>query len=361
MLFRLIPRLDSYLVVGTLLLCALSMLVLYSASGGSEQVMLRHGGRIIFGLALMFMFSRISPVMLSHLTPYIYILGLLLLAVVWAFGVEGNGAQRWLALGWIRFQPSEIMKIAVPMMVAWIMTNAPLPPSFASVVKGLLVTLLPAALIVLQPDLGTAIITLVAGLAALFLGGIRWRFILTAAVFMGVVVAPLFWYLVLHDYQRSRILTLLNPQADPLGHGYHAIQSIIAVGSGGIFGKGWLAGTQSRLDFIPEGSTDFIFAIFAEEFGFIGALLLLLLYLLVIWRGLYIAFYAKDSYSRLVGGCFSLLIFLSVFVNMGMVVGILPVVGIPLPLMSYGGSSYASLMIMLGMLSSMQYYSSPKR
>ena len=343
-------RLDMPLVTAVLLLCALSLVALYSAGGQSMEVLLRQGGRIAFGCVIMVVCARISPVAWARWSPHVYIFVVGLLFIVLFIGVEGKGAQRWLGVGGLRLQPAELMKIAVPMMAAWILTNAPLPPNLWVAAKALAVALLPAALVMRQPDLGTAIFILLAGVLVIFLSGIQWRIIVVTGFVMGAVVIPLLWNLALRDYQRDRILTLFNPQADPLGDGYHTIQSVIAVGSGGLYGKGWLAGTQSRLDFIPERGTDFIFAIFAEEFGFVGALGLLSLYLFVVGRGLFIAFHSADSYARLVGASLSVLIFLHVFVNMGMVTGILPVVGVPLPLLSYGGSSMVALMIAFGLL-----------
>jgi rod shape determining protein RodA len=271
--------------------------------------------------------------------------------VVLAVGIIGKGAQRWLDLGLFRFQPAEIMKIAVPMMLAWLLTRSTLPPRPMILIVAVFAVLLPTVLVILQPDLGTALLIALTGIVVIFLAGISWKLITTVIVSMAATM-PLMWAFVLHDYQRQRVLTLFDPWSDPLGAGYHTIQSIIAIGSGGVQGKGWLSGTQSQLEFIPERSTDFIFAVFAEEFGLIGVIVLLLLYLFLVLRGLIIAFYAEDTYSRLLAGGLTLTFFFYVFVNIGMVSGILPVVGVPLPLMSYGGTSMVTLMIGFGILMS---------
>ncbi|MDH3639338.1 MAG: rod shape-determining protein RodA, partial [Gammaproteobacteria bacterium] len=292
------------------------------------------------------------PETLNRWSPYIFAAGLGLLLLVLAVGIVGKGAQRWLDLGIFRFQPAELMKLGVPMMVAWSLTRHPLPPRLKDLLLAGAVVALPTALVVLQPDLGTAVLIAVSGVLVIFLAGIWWRYI---AYVLGAsaAVAPLLWSL-LHDYQRRRIVTLFDPWADPLGAGYHTIQSIIAVGSGGAHGKGWLNGSQSQLEFIPERGTDFIFAVFAEEFGLIGAVLLIGLYLVVVGRSLYIAFCARDTFARLVAGGLALTFFFYLFVNIGMVSGILPVVGIPLPLISYGGTSMVTLMAGFGILMSIQ-------
>ena len=342
---------DMPLLTGLVMLCALSLVVLYSAGG--EQLDLLASQAIRIGLAFMLMLfvARVSPVALVRWSPYLYGGGMLLLVLVLGMGIIGKGAQRWLEFGVLRFQPAEMMKIAVPMMVVWILTRSPLPPRPMAVMLSLGVVVAPVALVIAQPDLGTAILIAIAGLTAVFLAGLGWKTLIAALLALGAVV-PVLWTLVLHEYQHRRILTLFNPWADPLGAGYHTIQSIIAVGSGGMRGKGWLAGTQSQLDFIPEQSTDFIFSVFAEEFGFLGALGLLMLYLFVGLRGLHIAYTAHNNYARLLGGCLSVTFFVYVFVNVGMTAGLLPVVGVPLPLLSKGGSSMVTLMIGFGVLMS---------
>ena len=345
--------LDLPLLTAILMLLSLSMVVIYSAGGESTALLTRQSFRIGFALCLMLLFSRISPLSLMRWSPYIYGFGLLLLFVVLGFGIIGKGAQRWIDIGVFRFQPAEIMKLGVPMMVAWVMTRSTLPPRLPYLIVCVCIVLLPAVLVVLQPDLGTAILIASTGVIVIFLAGISWKLIVAVVLALGAV-APLLWFFVLHPYQQRRILTLFDPWADPLGAGYHTIQSIIAIGSGGVSGKGWLAGTQSQLEFIPERSTDFIFAVYAEEFGLVGVLLLLGLYLFLVFRGLMIAFYAHDTYSRLLAGALSVTFFFYVFVNVGMVSGILPVVGVPLPLISYGGTSMVTLMIGFGMLMSIQ-------
>lgn len=344
---------DMPLLTAAIMLCALSLMVLYSAGGENLQLLGKQGVRIGFAASLMLLFARIPPVTLVRWSPFLYALGLLLLLIVLATGIIGKGAQRWLDLGVLSFQPAEPMKLLVPMMVAWILSRSPLPPPPPAIVLAVLVVLLPVVLVTAQPDLGTAILIFAAGVMVIFLAGIGWKLV-AGVLAAGGAALPVLWMLVLHDYQRSRILTLLDPWVDPLGAGYHTIQSIIAVGSGGVPGKGWLVGTQSRLDFIPERSTDFIFAVYAEEFGFLGALLLLGLYLFIGLRGLVISFRAHDTYSRLLGACLSITFFFYVFVNIGMAIGILPVVGVPLPLISHGGSAMVTLMIGLGILMSIR-------
>jgi rod shape determining protein RodA len=281
---------------------------------------------------------------------WLYGAGLILLIAVLFFGHEGKGAQRWLDLGFFRFQPSELMKLAVPILVATYLAERPLPPTVTRLVISLMMIIVPALLIAKQPDLGTAILIASSGLIVIFLSGISWRLI------MGFIIAaasalPVLWY-VMHDYQRQRVLTFLNPESDPLGAGYHIIQSKIAIGSGGLFGRGWLEGTQSQLAFLPERSTDFIFSVIAEEFGLIGVGLLLSSYLMIAARGLFIASDAQTSYARLLAGSISLTFLVYVFVNVGMVTGLLPVVGVPLPLVSYGGTSMVTLLAGFGILMS---------
>jgi rod shape determining protein RodA len=279
----------------------------------------------------------------------LYALGILLIAATWIFGV-GRGAQRWLDLGFIRFQPSELMKLAVPMMVAAWLHRRVLPPGWKDSLVAGLILLVPTVIIMRQPDLGTALLVAASGGFTLFLAGIRWR-VIAAVAASAVALAPLLW-MVMEEYQRDRVRTFLNPEADPLGQGWNIIQSKIAVGSGGLAGKGWLNGTQAQLEFIPERHTDFILAVFAEEFGLIGVCLLLALYLGLIGRGLFIARYARDTYSRLLAGSLAMTLFVYVVVNGAMVSGLLPVVGVPLPLISYGGTSAVSLLASIGILMS---------
>jgi rod shape determining protein RodA len=266
--------------------------------------------------------------------------------------VVGQGAQRWLDLGIVRFQPSELLKLAVPMMVAWFMHERRLPPTFTQLLVVILIISIPAFLIARQPDLGTAILVVAAGGFAVLVAGVSVR-VISALGLIGVVSAPLLWHF-MRDYQRARVLTFLNPESDPLGAGYNIIQSKIALGSGGLFGKGWLNGTQAHLEFLPERSTDFIFAVMGEEFGLLGLLLLLALYLILVGRGLLIAAQAQDTFTRLLAGALSLTFFFYVFVNAGMVCGLLPIVGVPLPLVSAGGTSMVTLMAGFGMLAAIQ-------
>jgi rod shape determining protein RodA len=271
-----------------------------------------------------------------------------MLVLVLLIGYTGKGAQRWLDLGVFRFQPSELMKLGVPMMVAWVLTRKSLPPSKLTLVFAASVLLIPTALILKQPDLGTTIMILASGALVIFLAGFAWRNI-AALLLIGAIATPFLWQM-LREYQRQRIRTLFDPWSDPLGAGYHSIQSMIAIGSGGAQGKGWTNGSQSQLEFIPERHTDFIFSVFSEEFGFIGVIMLFVLYITIVGRGLYIAYYTKDTYSRLLAGSLSMTFFFYLFVNVGMVAGILPVVGVPLPLISYGGTSMVTLMAGFGIL-----------
>jgi len=346
-------RFDMPLFVGLLVLSAVSLLILYSAGGANSDQIIRQLVRIGGALTLMLLVAQISPATLARYSPVIYSLGLALLVIVLAVGFVGKGAQRWIDLGVVRFQPSEIMKLAVPMMVAWAATRRFLPLPFWYIGVCFVVIAVPAALIGLQPDLGTALLVAFAGLVVIFLAGISWKFIVAMLVFLSVS-APLAWQFVFQDYQRRRVLTLFDPWQDPLGAGYHTIQSMIAIGSGGQTGKGWLNGTQAQLDFIPERSTDFIFSVFGEEFGLLGFLLLLSVYLFLVFRGIMIAFYAQETYDRLLAGSVIMTFMFYVFVNIGMVSGILPVVGVPLPLVSYGGTSMLTLMAGFGMLMSVQ-------
>jgi rod shape determining protein RodA len=341
---------DWALFTGLLTLSVISLFVLYSAGDQNLDLLIRQSIRIVLAFAVMFLVARITPDQLLRWTPYLYGIGLILLIVVLGVGVIGKGAQRWIDLGFVRFQPAEMMKLAVPMMVAWVMVKKPLPATLPTVILGFVVVAIPAMLVIKQPDLGTAILIAGSGLVVIFFAGMSWRILAVLAAIMAAA-APLAWYLI-HGYQRQRILTLFDPWSDPLGAGYHTIQSAIAVGSGGLYGKGWLNGSQSQLDFIPERSTDFIFAVFSEEFGFMGSLILLLAYLFVVSRSLYIAIEAKDSYTRLLCGSLAVTFAIYVFVNIGMVTGILPIVGVPLPLISYGGTSMVSLMAGFGILMS---------
>lgn len=345
-------KIDTPLMLALILLSLSGLVVLYSASGGDIASIEKQVIRLGIGFAGLLLMAQISAAQLQNWSPWLYLSGLLLLVSVFFFGDSAKGAQRWLDLGPIRFQPSEVIKIWLPMMMAWYYSKQPLPPRFSHIVVGLMIVGVPGLLIFKQPDLGTAILVVGSGLFVIFLSGIRFRVL---ALFGGVLLAalPIAWYQ-LRDYQRGRVLTLLNPESDPLGTGYHIIQSKIAIGSGGLYGRGWLNGTQSQLDFIPERSTDFIFSVLSEEFGFLGTSLLILLYLFIIVRGLIISSRAQSCYARLLGGAISLSFFSYVFVNIGMVSGLLPVVGVPLPLISYGGTSMVTLLVMFGILMSIQ-------
>ena len=343
-------HLDLPLLIGLLLLCGFGLAILYSASGQDMGQIQRQLIRLGLAFLVMLVVAQIHPATLKRWSPWLYLVGLTLLMAVLVFGQMGKGAQRWLDLGFFRFQPSEMVKLAVPMMIAWFLAEKPLPPDWKRLLISLILIIIPVLLIFKQPDLGTSLLVASAGIFALFLAGVSWR-IIGGALASLTALAPALWFF-MKDYQRQRVLTFMNPESDPLGSGYHIIQSKIAIGSGGVYGKGWLNGTQSNLDFLPERHTDFIFAVLAEEFGFIGILLLLSIYLFIIVRGLYIASRGQDTYSRLLGGALTLVFFVYLFVNTGMVSGILPVVGVPLPLISYGGTSLVTLMAGFGILMS---------
>jgi rod shape determining protein RodA len=343
-------HIDLPLLVGLLLLCGFGLIVLYSASGENLGQVQRQVVRILLAFAAMLAVAQLNPATLRRWSPWLYLVGLLMLVAVLLFGEVGKGAQRWLDLGIVRFQPSELVKLAVPMMIAWYLAEKRLPPSWQRLLAAALLIVVPVLLIAKQPDLGTALLVASAGVFVLFLAGISWRLIGGLAV-AAAAAAPVIWYL-MRDYQRQRVLTFLDPEKDPLGAGYHIIQSKIAIGSGGLYGKGWLNGTQSQLDFLPERHTDFIFAVLSEEFGLIGVLLMLSMYLFVIGRGLYIATRAQDTFTRLLAGSMTLVFFVYLFVNTGMVAGLMPVVGVPLPLVSYGGTSLVTLMAGFGILMS---------
>ncbi|HTC17269.1 MAG TPA: rod shape-determining protein RodA [Steroidobacteraceae bacterium] len=341
-------RIDGPLVVGLSLIAAYGLVVLYSASGQSMPTVLRTVARLLLGAIAMLLLARVNPNFLRRSTPWIYVGGCVLLVIVAAVGHIGLGAQRWLDLGLFRFQPSELMKLAVPMMCAWYLHERPVPPGWGSLlVMGILI-IVPVGLVAVQPDLGTAALIAIAGALVIVLAGLRLRVMLAM---LGIAAAAAwFGWSFMHDYQRKRVLTFLNPQIDPLGAGYHIIQSQIAIGSGGVFGKGWMNGSQAQLEFLPERSTDFIFAVIGEEFGLLGLLLLLLLYMFVVGRAIYLATQTQDTFARLLAGSIALTFFVYVFINAGMVTGLLPVVGVPLPLVSYGGSSVVTLLAGFGIL-----------
>lgn len=344
---------DPVLLFFLALIATIGLIAGYSAS--DQSVLWVEKSALRFGLAflLLLVVAQIPQRYFFAVAPWLFGAVVLMLLAVWLFGDVGKGARRWLDLGFIRFQPAELLKLGMPMMLAWFLASRPLPPRFVDVLAALVMIGLPTVLIVLQPDLGTAILIAASGLFVLFFAGLPWVYVFG---FVAVVAAaaPLMWFYVMHGYQKERVLTLFNPLADPLGAGYHTIQSMIAIGSGGLSGKGWLEGTQSHLDFLPEGTTDFILAVYAEEFGLIGMIILFVLYLAVIWRGLYIAAYAESVPGRLLAASISMTFLTYVLVNAGMVVGVLPVVGVPLPLMSYGGTALVTIMIALGMLMSIR-------
>ena len=345
-------HLDSPLLAALLVLCLGGLLVLYSASDGNMDLVMRQAIRFGGGFIALLILAQIPPRTYRFWAPAVYAAGLSLLVLVLFFGTEAKGAQRWLTIPGVgTFQPAEIMKLGVPAMVAWYFSERSLPARFRDVLLVLLITLVPAMLIARQPDLGTAILVAAAGLIVLFIAGLSWRLIITALGLLSISM-PLMYFFVLHPYQRRRVDTFLNPEADPLGAGWNIIQSKTAIGSGGISGKGWLNGTQSRLDFLPESSTDFILAVLAEEGGLIGVLMLLILYLVIIGRGLFIGWQAQETFGRLLASSLALTFFIYVFVNIGMVSGLLPVVGVPLPLLSYGGTSIVTLLSGFGIIMS---------
>lgn len=345
-------HLDAPLLAALLLLVLGGLTVLYSAGGGDLNLVVRQAVRLGAGFLILLVLAQIPPRSYRFWTPVIYALGVLLLALVVLVGTEAKGATRWLTLPGIgRFQPAELMKLAVPAMVAWFFSERNLPPTKLDVLAALGLIFLPVLMIAVQPDLGTSILIAAAGLVVLFMAGLSWRLI-SLAVLVLVIAAPLMYFFVLHDYQRSRVDTFLNPEADPRGAGWNIIQSKTAIGSGGVTGKGWLDGTQSRLDFLPESSTDFILAVLGEEFGLIGFVLLISIYLVIVGRGFFISWQAQETYSRLLAAALTMTFFIYIFVNVGMVSGLLPVVGVPLPLVSYGGTSIVTLMASFGMLMS---------
>jgi rod shape determining protein RodA len=343
-------HIDRHLLAAVIALMLVGVITLYSASGESLNRVAAQLMNILFALCFMWVAANIPPHYLQRLALPVYLIGLILLFGVAGFGEVINGARRWLHVGVTRIQPSELMKVAVPMALAWYFDRYEAVLKMRDFVLAAVMLMVPVMLIAKQPDLGTALLITAAGFYVIFLAGLSWKVLigLTAAVLASM---PLLWS-VMHDYQRQRILTLLDPNQDPLGAGYHTIQATIALGSGGFFGKGWLNGTQAHLDFLPERSTDFIFAVFSEEFGLFGNLVLVTLFLFVIGRGIFISFNASTLFTRLLAGAITLTFFTYVFVNMGMVSGILPVVGVPLPLVSYGGTSLVSILFGIGILMS---------
>jgi len=341
---------DAALLFGLLAISALGLFVLYSSAGGDDQLVTRQIVRLGIAFGGMVVVAQLRPQWLQRWTPWLYGLGLTLLIAVLVVGDVGKGAQRWLDLGFVRFQPSEMMKLAVPMMVAWYLSDKRLPPTYPRLLIAGTLIVTPVLLIAVQPDLGTSLLIASAGFFVLFLAGLSWK-LLGGLGLLATAGAPVLWHF-MHDYQRQRVITFLDPEQDPLGTGYHIIQSKIAIGSGGLFGKGWLNGTQAHLEFLPERSTDFIFAVLGEEFGLFGIGVIVVIYSFIIVRSLYIAAQAQDTYGRLLGGSLAMTFFIYFIVNTGMVTGLLPVVGLPLPLVSYGGTSMVTLMAGFGILMS---------
>ena len=342
-------HIDPIMLLILLIITFLGLLVLYSGSGQSYSMMKRQVVFFMIAYVAMFVFAQINMKFLCRVAPWMYGFGIMLLILVLVIGVGAKGAQRWISLGFFRFQPSEVLKLAVPIMIAAYFSKRSLPPRFKHVVLCLALVGLPAVLIFKQPDLGTALLIAASGLIVLFLSGLRWRYICGSMLLILISFWPM-WQFVMKDYQKQRVLTLLNPEADPFGAGWNIIQSKTAIGSGGLHGKGWLQGTQSQLDFLPESHTDFIVAVLAEEFGLVGMLILFGLYSLLIGRCLYIAWNAQNNFGRLLSGGITLTFFIYILVNVGMVSGVLPVVGVPLPLVSLGGTSIVTLMSGFGII-----------
>ncbi|MDN4501242.1 rod shape-determining protein RodA [Alteromonadaceae bacterium BrNp21-10] len=342
-------HIDGWLLCGLLMLMGVGLAVIYSAGGQDIDLIKRQLIRLAFAILVMIVVAQIPPLAYRRLSIHFYVIGIAMLVAVLVVGTIGKGAQRWLDLGFMRFQPSEIMKLAVPMMVAWYISRFNLPPRFRHTFMAFVLVIVPTLLIAKQPDLGTSLLIASSGIFVIFLAGLSWKLVFG---FISVVsaFAPVMWFFLMQDYQKQRVLTFLNPETDPLGSGYHIIQSQIAIGSGGLQGKGFLQGTQSQLEFLPERHTDFIFSVFSEEFGLFGILALLTLYLFIIIRGMIISMRTQEAYSKLLAGSITLTFFVYVFVNMGMVSGILPVVGVPLPLISYGGTSMVTLLAGFGIL-----------
>lgn len=342
-------HIDGPLFIALLALAVVSLVTVYSAAGENMAMLERQVVRIGIAFVAMLVIAQIPLQTIHRWSLPLFALGIVLLLGVLLFGESSKGAQRWLNLGVVTIQPSELMKLAVPMAIAWFISEHGLPPSKRRLAAAFVLLIIPTLMIAKQPDLGTSLLIASSGIFVLFLAGMSWRLITFFGVAVGSFI-PVLWLFLMHDYQRQRVLTFLNPERDPLGSGYQIIQSKIAIGSGGVQGKGWLQGTQSQLEFLPERHTDFIFSVFAEEFGLLGVIALLLLYGYVIFRGLQIALRAQQVYQKLLAGSITLTFFVYVIVNIGMVSGLLPVVGVPLPLISYGGTSMVTLLSGFGLL-----------
>nr|WP_174505492.1 rod shape-determining protein RodA [Acinetobacter sp. Marseille-Q1620] len=345
-------HIDPWLTLFLILNAMLGLTVLYSASAQDVGLVTKQAMSFGIGFVVMFTLAQIPPKVYQAFSPYFYAFGVLCLLAVMAVGEIRMGAKRWIGIpGFGSVQPSEFMKIGMPMMIAWFLSRNPLPPSFKNIIISLILIFVPFILIAEQPDLGTSLLILASGIFVLFLSGLSWKMIVAAVAAAGIII-PIAWEFLLHDYQRQRVLTLLDPEADALGTGWNIIQSKTAIGSGGFSGKGFLEGTQSHLHFLPEGHTDFIIAAFSEEFGLIGVTLLICIYFAIIFRTFQIGLQSFHNYGRLVAGALALSFFVYVFVNAGMVSGILPVVGVPLPFMSYGGTAIITLMATFGLVMS---------
>jgi|TARA_B110000238_G_scaffold191289_1_gene225367 rod shape determining protein RodA len=342
-------HIDLPLLIGLLLLITLGLFIVYSAGGQEMDIVIRQAIHSGIALVVMLAIAQIQPLIYKKLAVPMFVVGLLMLIAVLIFGHVGKGAQRWLDLGFTKFQPSEIMKLIVPIMIAWFISQYDLPAKVSNIIIAFILVLIPTLLIAKQPDLGTSLLIASSGVFVLFLAGASWKLIATCLGLTSAFI-PILWMFLMKGYQKQRVLTFLNPEQDPLGSGYQIIQSKIAIGSGGINGKGYLQGTQSQLEFLPERHTDFIFAVFSEEFGLIGVSILLLVYLAIVARGLWIAVHAQQAFTKLLAGSITLTFFVYVFVNIGMVSGLLPVVGVPLPLVSYGGTSKVTLLAGFGIL-----------
>lgn len=365
--------LDLPLLILLALMALLGLTVMHSAVGGTDWRFAEQSKHFLIAFFVMWLVAIVPPPWIMRMAPYVYMVALVLLLGVEFFGETSKGATRWLNLGFTRIQPSEMLKITVPIMLAWYFHKRQSTElRFIDFIIAVLLLAIPFVLIVRQPDLGTALLVLMAGFFVIYFAGLSFLLLIpaTVAVLVGlgfilyyedILCEPAFDWVVLRDYQKHRVCTLLNPGIDPLGKGFHTIQSMIAVGSGGMYGKGYMLGTQSRLDFIPERTTDFIFAVFAEEFGLYGGIMLLALYALIIFRGLAITLQARTQYSRLVAGAISMMLFTYVVVNVGMVTGVLPVVGVPLPFMSYGGTALLTLGVACGMLMGISRYRPTKQ
>jgi len=345
-------HLDWPLMLGILMMVSFGLFVLFSASGENIPMIKRQIFSLVISFTILLIIAQIPIRQIRDWILPVFIIGLVLLILVLLFGHVGKGAQRWLDLKIFKFQPSEMMKLAMPLTLAWYFDQRCLPPKKRELAIATIAILVPTGLIAKQPDLGTALLVAASGIYVLFLAGISWKIVFSFMV-LGISYVPIHWHYFMHEYQRKRVMIFLNPESDPLGSGYHIIQSKIAIGSGGFYGKGWMNGTQSQLDFLPERHTDFIFSVLAEELGFAGVVILLSLYIFIIGRCLYLASQAQDSFSRLTIGALTLIFFTYIFVNIGMVSGLLPVVGLPLPLVSYGGTSLVTLMAGFGVIMSL--------